>query len=866
MKRRCHFVCLFAMLFATLFAATFAVAPADAGVPESDTKNVALKADPMDWPHWRGPEMNGISREKNLVDEWNPKGGDDSNLLWKREDLGSRSTPIVMNGMLYTLCRDKPGTPEEGEKVVCVDAATGKTKWENRFNVYLSDVPDTRVGWSSVAGDPATGNVFALGVCDFFQCIDGKTGKTLWSHSLSEEYGMLNTYGGRTNFPIIHGNLVIVSGVIIGWGETAKPTHRFIAFDKRNGVPVWFEGTRTFPYDTTYSAPVLAVLDGTPAIVFGSGDGGFHALQPQTGKSLWTYNVSRRGVNTTPLVVGDKVYAGHSEENLDSTAMGALFALDGTSRGEIKKPLWSRQEWFVGKSSPLYVDGRIYAFEDTGTMLIVNAEDGKLIAEEKLGGPMRSSPIYADGKIYALTENGRWWVFKPSEKGVETVTRARMRAGDSYGSFVVSHAKMYIPTTEALYCIGKKDAKPEADPRPAPPEVPDRASDDKPAHLQLVPVEVLLKPGQKQQFAARVFNSRGQYLRTLEPEKVEFALGGLGAIDKAGKYTTPAADKTPAPVIVSAKAEGLTAEARIRVIPELAWEYGFDDGQVPITFVGARYRHIGLDYDFYAKLKEQDLLASMLYIHLMTVFTNNQSNTAVFDDSNPRRRNWNDLLIYLGRDQGETRPSNIEEAKKAFDPALEILKTAKFIESWEYSTIPQGIKLEIERGERDEVANGAIAKIRTIPLGTKSRGWMGPDELHDYTIQADVLGNGDTPTKKMPDIGLIGQRYTIDLRGAKQELMVRTWAAQERVAKTAPYEWKPNTWYTIKLQVSNVGEKAVAKGKVWERGKEEPADWLVTVEDPSPNKQGSPGLFGNARDAEIFYDNIKVYPNAADKK
>src|SRR5262245_44621809 len=87
--------------------------------------------DPLDWPHWRGPEMNGISREKGLVSSWSPDG---ENLIWKKVELGTRSTPIVMNGKLYELCRHNPETNTEGEKVVCVDAATGEKIWENIFN------------------------------------------------------------------------------------------------------------------------------------------------------------------------------------------------------------------------------------------------------------------------------------------------------------------------------------------------------------------------------------------------------------------------------------------------------------------------------------------------------------------------------------------------------------------------------------------------------------------------------------------------------------------------------------------------------------------------------------------------------------
>ena len=160
-----------------------------------------------------------------------------------------------MGGKLYVLARADRGTDREGERVVCVDATTGTTLWENRFNVWLSDVPDTRVAWSSVVGDPATGNVYALGVCGYFQCLDGKTGKTLWSVPMHEFFGMLTTYGGRTKFPVICEDLVIVSGVMTNWGDMAKPAHRLVAFDKRTGEIVWFNGTTIGPYDTNYSSP-----------------------------------------------------------------------------------------------------------------------------------------------------------------------------------------------------------------------------------------------------------------------------------------------------------------------------------------------------------------------------------------------------------------------------------------------------------------------------------------------------------------------------------------------------------------------------------------------------------------------------------
>ena len=137
---------------------------------------------------------------------------------------------------------------------------------------------------------------------------------------------------------------------------------------------------------------------------------------------------------------------------------------------------------------------------------------------------------------------------------------------------------------------------------------------------------------------------------------------------------------------------------------------------------------------------------------------------------------------------------------------------------------------------------------------------MGHPDLHDYTIQADVLAY--ERDDKLPDVGLVAQRYTPDMMGASQALTMRTWTPQlNRFSASVPFEWEANTWYTMKFRAEAHGDKAVLKAKVWKRGEEEPADWTLTAEDETPNLVGSPGLFGNAKDAEIFYDNLTVTAN-----
>ena len=726
--------------------------------------SVAVAADPLDWPYWRGPENNGVSRETGLIDNWDPRGGAGSNVAWKRDDLGGRSTPIVLRGKLYTIVRDAPGTSTEGEKVVCIDAQTGETLWENRFNVYLSDVPDTRVGWSSCVGDPVTGRIYALGVCGYFQCLDGNSGETIWSYPLHEQFGLLSTFGGRTNFPVVFEDLVIISAVIIGWGDAAKPAHQFLGLNKHSGEVVWFRGTRQLPYDTTYSSPTVTVLNGRAALVFGSGDGAVWAMQPRTGQTIWQFHMSRRGLNVPPLVVGDKVFMSHSEENLIGTTMGTLVAMDGSGSGDITDSgqLWRIDELMAGRSAPLYIDGRLYVFDDRAKLHVLDASTGEPAAGRiGLGTMMRSSPLYADGKIYAFTANGRWYILQPDEqRGAKKLQQGRLPRGEeAHASPICSHGRIYMQTTGGLYCLVDPSKQHGVKPRPAAPKELAVDSDTQPAHVQVVPAEVLMEPGETQQFIVRLFNRRGQLLKESD---ASFTLDGQGTISPDGVFTAPAGS-VHAAAVVYAKVGDLEGKARIRTIPRLPWQFDFEDislnpatgqGEPPTTWVGARYRHVVRQVD----------------------------------------------------------------------------------------------------------GNQVMVKITTIPKGTRSRCWFGHPDLHDYTIQADV--HGAFQNGKLPDIGLLAQGYALDLQGARQSLQIRSWVSSElRMAKTVDFAWSPDTWYTMKLRAGVEDGKAVLRGKVWPQGQPEPDQWTVQATDESPNLSGSPGLWGIAKDAEIYFDNIKVEEN-----
>lgn len=718
-----------------------------------------------DWPYWRGPHFNGTVEASGLPDDWDPDGGEGSNLIWSRDDIGGPCTPIVMGGKLYTIQRADPDTPREGERVVCLDAKTGKTIWENRYNVWLSDVPAERVGWSSCVGDTETGNIYVLGSCDIFQCINGQTGETIWKLPLHERFGMLSTYGGRTNFPVIHEDLVIISGIIINWGDRAKPNHRLIGLDKKTGEIVWFNGTTDLPFDTTYSAPSLVTIHGQRQLIMGSGDGRIWGFQPRTGKPLWNYPLSRRGIFASPLVVGDQVFASQSEENVGefNNVMGAVAGLRITGSGADTKvnELWKEMEVVAGYSEPILIGNRLFVLDDRCKMWIFNAETGEPIVEQKafVGSRQRSALVYADNKMYVTTENGRWAIVEPTEDGFEVLSKGRIRGTGFAGSPAIADGRVYMQGTTVLYCIGTENGTQESvEIAESMGEETAVSKDTTIAQLQIIPAEGLVKPGESLELTVNAFNAIGQKLDP--PAGVTFEVQGPATI--AGSTFTASADVAHTAATIVARLGDVTGSSRVRIVPPLPWKFTFDDlTDPPLSWVGARYRHV---------IREVD-------------------------------------------------------------------------------------------------GSPALTKITTIPKGARSRAWMGQSDLSGYTISADA--RGARMSDQLPDIGLTAHGYVLDLMGESQQLQVRTWSAQLRLgrdnAATVPFTWKEDTWYRMKLRVDIESEPpaqvALIRGKVWPRDEPEPKEWTVSVRDESPNLNASPGLYGNAKVAELYLDNIEVTAN-----
>ncbi len=697
---------------------------------------------PADWPSWRGPAQNGVSGETGLVESWSS--------IWRTEFTG-RSTPIVLGGRVFVIGRRGEGIAQEGV-VAAFDAQDGTLLWERAYNVFHTTIPFNRVGWASLAGDPETSYVYAHTVSGLFFCFD-RDGKVVWSRSLTEEFGRISGYGGRIHTPVVDEDLVIISYLSSNWGRHTPGRHRYFAFDKRSGEVVWLATPGGRPLDTTYSVPVVATINGVRLLIGGNADGSIYALKIRTGETVWGFKLSRRGINSSVVVADDKVYAAHSEENLDNTALGRIVCIDATGQGDVTgtHEVWRYDGVFAGYTSPIVHDSRLYIIDNSANIHALDAETGQVHWVHNIGTVGKGSPVLADGRLYAPEVNGRFAIVAPGRTAAKTLDLAEItmpdgRPAELFGSPAVAYGRIYLSTEAGIYCFGDPEAQFQAVATAANYPREQAPPGATPTHLQIIPAEVVAQPRARVSFRARAFDAHG---RLIGPVAAEWSLtDSVGQLDDNVLILADA----PGGCMVVAQAGGLAAEARIAVLPSPTYSE---------------------DFEGFAA------------------------------DAAP---------------------------------------------AW----IGTGSKFKV----REMEGNKILVKPPAARGLHRANTYFGAPDMAGYTIQADLLG-----TKKrraVPDMGLIAHRYTLDMMGYHQQLQIRTWAAELRMAKTVPFAWEPSVWYTMKMQVEIEGDMAYIRGKVWPRDEPEPAKWSIQAVDPLPNHSGSPGIYGYSP-AEIYYDNLKVW-------
>jgi outer membrane protein assembly factor BamB len=764
-------------------------------------------AQAADWIHWRGPEQNGHSLVKGLPESFEVNQPGKGGLIWK-QPFGGRSAPLVMNGRLYMIGGYDMSKPTEGERVLCFDAETGAKKWEQRFNVFHTHIVSSRLGWTTLTADPKTERVYAHTTAGFLVCFD-KDGKIVWEHSLTEEYGRLTGYGGRIVSPIFDSGMVIVGLVCGSWGNQARGANRFVAFDGATGDVVWWGESPYRIRGTYYSNPIVAVVNGQRLLVTGGGDGYVHAFKIRTGERVWSYQFASGVVNPSPIADGNLIYIAHGEPNPEGGSEGRVICLD---------------------ASKLKTNPKTKEKEPT-----VVWEQKRLAKRFGL-----SSPALADGILYMPDDDAELYAFDAKTGKVLW----RVSYGTvSRGAPLVADGKLYVFDVSAKLAIYQLNGKEEPD------------------ELDAIRFRRTSGPGFVETNGTPIAVNGKLYFLTQDDV---YCVGKPGAPSGQPNYK-PLPPETPF--------DANAAPVGLRIYPADVRAKPGTDVKFSAKFLDANGREV--------KAPAGGNVAWALPRPPLppTAPKGATPPPALNGELKPTGNAATVTIGKLPHQQGyvSAKFDKLAAPLGRVRVPVQIPSTEDFTKT-PIGAVPGGwVNAQGKYAVIEKDGNKVLSKVNTNsrpPVARANAYLTGPNEKN-YTIACDILGT--EVRGNLPDMGLVANRYLLALFGVggtdgKRTLRIVSWEGRLRINHEIAFDWKPGTWYRVKF-TTDIGDTGpgVVMAKVWPKGAEEPKEWTIRVEDPSPNREGAAGLYGYIADAsispqqpgsDIFYDNVTITPNA----
>jgi len=390
-----------------------------------------------DWPQFRGPNRDDVSKETGLLKSW-PQDGPP--LAWQVKGLGSGYAGVsVVGDRIYTL-----GAHGEVSKVLVLQRDNGKVVWSAEVGPAGGDVGCT----PAVDGD----RVYTLtGKEGDIVCLQSKDGRRVWHRNLLKEFGGAIQQWHYCESPLVDGDHVIVTPG--GKGAT------MVALDKKTGETVWKCAIPLKDPQAGYSSAVIAEVGGVKQYVRLL-DGGLVGVSTD-GKPLWTYEKFRPGaINvSTPIVLKDHVLAvsGYGRG-------GALLKLTANGKEVKAEEIYLKRE-LTNKHGGVLVVGD-YAYGDTddsGRPYCAEVRTGKVVWKRDANegtGRRSASVTYADSRLYFRYANGIVALVEASPAGYkETGSFEVKTAGEAWGHPVVAGGMLYLREQDSLYCYDVREKK-----------------------------------------------------------------------------------------------------------------------------------------------------------------------------------------------------------------------------------------------------------------------------------------------------------------------------------------------------------------------------------------------------------------------
>lgn len=407
---------------------------------------VSTQSQGADWPQWRGPNRDGKASGFNAPKSW-PKA---LTQKWKVTVGEGVATPALVGDKIYVFSR------QEGNEITrCLDAATGKELWQDKYESQGASGPAQ--GFSGPRSSPAVadGKVVTLGVRGVLSCLNATDGKKLWR---KDDFPGAYPRFHPASSPMLVGGLCIAQ--VGGQGNGG-----IVAYDLATGDQKW-KWTGDAP---AYASPVLMTV-GDDKLVVAMTDRKIVAIHAADGKLAWEtpFTVEgMRGYNAaTPIVDGQTLIytgSGRGVKAVKIEKSGENFAA---------KELWSNAEKSVQFNTPVLKDGLLYGLTQGNEIFCLNAKNGQTAwtapvtppsaggQAEPAGGGGRGgrggrgggygSVVDAGSVLLALTPAQELIVFQPGEKAYSEQARIKVAETQTHAYPIAAGNRLFIKDKDAL--------------------------------------------------------------------------------------------------------------------------------------------------------------------------------------------------------------------------------------------------------------------------------------------------------------------------------------------------------------------------------------------------------------------------------
>ena len=386
---------------------------------------VAAQAPSTDWPQWRGPERNGVSRETGLLREW-PQSG--PAVVWSASQLGAGYGSVAVAGSRVFV----QGMKNRQSVVTSLDRAAGKAAW----SVALGSAQENDRG-SGPRSTPTVDSdrVYVLTESGDLVCLLAADGKVVWRRNILREFNGRNINWLVSESPLIDGDRIIVSP----GGRNAG----MVALDKMTGTTVWV--SKELSDEAGYASSVVADVQGVRTILTLTGNAGI-GVRATDGKVMWRYgNVANNTANiTTPIYSNGKVFF----TSAYGTG-GALLGLRATGESVSAQEIYFTRNMQNHHGGVVLVDGYLYGFNNS-ILTCLEFETGKVMWRDRSVG--KGSVAYADGRLYVLSEDNVVGLVEASPTGYRETGRFSIadQGWPSWAHPAISGGRLYLRNQNVL--------------------------------------------------------------------------------------------------------------------------------------------------------------------------------------------------------------------------------------------------------------------------------------------------------------------------------------------------------------------------------------------------------------------------------